>query len=79
MTTQRTWLWIGGVIAAAAVALALGMPLGTLLILALLLACPLGMYFMMGGMGRQRESGPTEMDRHAGVPDPRHTPNEQER
>jgi len=79
MTTQRTWLWMMGVIGVAAVALALGTPLETLLIIALLLACPLGMYFMMGGMGRQRKSGPTEMERPARVPDPRRTPHEQER
>lgn len=71
MTTQRTWLWIGSVIAAAAVALALGMPPGTLFILALILVCPFGMYFMMGGMGRQWESDHGEMSRHSDIPRPR--------
>jgi hypothetical protein len=51
MTTQRTWLWIGGGVAAVAAALALGVPLGSVLILAAALACPLAMYFGMRGMG----------------------------
>jgi hypothetical protein len=50
MTTQRTWLWIGGGIAAVAAALALVVPLGSVLILAAALACPLVMYFGMRGM-----------------------------
>lgn len=56
MRSPRTWLWIGGIIAGVAVALAFGVSLGTLLIVAALLACPIGMYFGMRGMGMQQES-----------------------
>jgi uncharacterized membrane protein YdjX (TVP38/TMEM64 family) len=50
MTTQRPWFWIGGGVLAVAAVLALGVPLGTLLIVAAILACPLAMYFGMRGM-----------------------------
>ena len=43
-------------LAGAALALAFGVSLGTLLIVAALLACPIGMYFGMRGMGMQQES-----------------------
>ena len=56
MSAPRTWLWRGGIIAGVAVALAFGVSLGTLLIVAALLACPIGMYFGMRGMGMQQES-----------------------
>jgi len=56
MRSPRTWLCIGGIIAGVAVALAFGVSLGTLLIVAALLACPIGMYFGMRGMGMQQES-----------------------
>jgi hypothetical protein len=51
MTIQRSWLWIGGGVAAVATVLALGVPPGSVLILAAALACPLAMYFGMRGMG----------------------------
>jgi hypothetical protein len=51
MTIQRRWLWIGAGVAAVGVALALGVPLGSVLIVAAVLACPLAMYFGMRGMG----------------------------
>jgi hypothetical protein len=51
MKTRRTWLWIGGGVAAVATALAFGVPLGSVLILAAALACPFAMYFGMRGMG----------------------------
>ena len=54
MTKQRKWLWVGGVIAAAVTALALGVPLNTLLLLGAVLLCPAAMYFGMSGMGTQR-------------------------
>lgn len=79
MTMQRTWLWIGGVVAVAAVALALGTPWETLFILALILACPIMMYFMMGGMGRRQRSGHAEMNRPAEAPELRRTPKDDER
>jgi uncharacterized membrane protein YdjX (TVP38/TMEM64 family) len=50
MTTQRTWVWIGGGVLAVVAALALGVPLGTIVVLAAVLACPLAMYFGMRGM-----------------------------
>jgi hypothetical protein len=50
-TTQQTWLSIGAGVAAVAAALALGVPLGSVLIVAAALACPLAMYFGMRGMG----------------------------
>jgi uncharacterized membrane protein YdjX (TVP38/TMEM64 family) len=50
MTTQRRWLWIGGGVLAVAAALAFGVPLGSVLIVAPALACPLAMYFGMRGM-----------------------------
>jgi hypothetical protein len=49
--TQRRWLLIGACVAAAAAALALGVPLGSVLIVAAALACPLAMYVGMRGMG----------------------------
>ena len=58
MSSARTWLWIVGIIAGVAVALAFGVSLGTLLIVAALLACPIAMYFGMRGMGSQQESTP---------------------
>jgi uncharacterized membrane protein len=62
MTRQGIWLAIGGIVAAAAAALALGVPLGTLLIVAAVLACPLAMYFGMRGMGMGEESRHSSMD-----------------
>ena len=63
MRSARTWLWIIGIIAGVAVALAFGVSLGTLLIVAALLACPIAMYFGMRGMGTSQESTP-EPPRH---------------
>jgi hypothetical protein len=68
MTRQGTWLLIGSVVAGAAAAWALGIPLGVLLIVAALLACPLAMYFGMRGMGMGHES------HHEGMNRPPHTP-----
>ena len=50
-TTQRRWVWIGAGVLAVAAALALGVPPGSVLVLAGALACPLAMYFGMRGMG----------------------------
>ena len=54
-TTQRQWLWISGAVLAVAVALALGVPLGSVLIAGAALACPLAMYFGMRGMGMAQD------------------------
>jgi hypothetical protein len=71
MTTQRTWVWIGGGVLAVVAALALGVPLGTLLIVAAILACPLAMYFGMRGMGMGQGCRHEGMHEHAedGVPE----------
>ncbi|MGH2374543.1 MAG: DUF2933 domain-containing protein [bacterium] len=50
MKIERKWLWLGGAVVGAGGALALGVPLGTLLIVAAVLACPLMMLFGMRGM-----------------------------
>ncbi|MCG3117849.1 MAG: hypothetical protein LLH30_19435 [Candidatus Manganitrophus sp. SA1] len=69
MTTQRKWLWLGGAVAAAAAALALGVPPLTLLLLALILGCPLAMYYLgMSGHTMGPEStrdGMPEHDEHS--------------
>lgn len=48
VTRQYIWLWIGAIIAAVAASV-LGVSWETLLIAALVLACPVAMYFMMRG------------------------------
>jgi putative Ca2+/H+ antiporter (TMEM165/GDT1 family) len=62
MTREGKWWVVGGIVAAAAAALALGVPFGTLLIVAAILACPLAMYFGMRGMGMGEESRHSRMD-----------------
>ncbi|MEX0805802.1 MAG: hypothetical protein WD688_21155 [Candidatus Binatia bacterium] len=70
MTGQRKWLWIVGAIAVAAVALGAGVPLGTLLLVGLLLLCPAVMYFGMRGMGTQQEGRSERMAGNPQRPDP---------
>lgn len=53
-----------GAIAAAVVLALLGMPIGTLVLLAVLVACPLMMLFMMNGMDHGQSSD--RDDAHAG-------------
>lgn len=61
MRVDRRWLWVGGILAAAGAALALGVPLATLLTLAAVPACPAAMYLGMCGMGMMgRMQGRTE-------------------
>lgn len=69
MSRQGQWLLIGGIIVGFVAAWALGVPLGILLIVAVLLACPLAMYFGMRGMGMRHESRHEEMDRPSHTPD----------
>lgn len=58
MKVDRKWLWLGGgALAAGAGALALGVPLGTLLVVGALLACPAVMCAGMMRGGRQGEGG----------------------
>ena len=73
MSAARTGLWIVGILAGVAVALAFGVSLGTLLIVAALLACPIAMYFGMCGMGRQQASTPEPPRRMQRDPEPRGT------
>jgi hypothetical protein len=64
MTTQRRWLWIGAGVAVVAAALALSIPLGSALIVAAALACPLAMYFGMRGMSMGQDYRHDEMLGH---------------
>jgi Protein of unknown function (DUF2933) len=79
MTRQGTWLLIGSVVAGAAAAWALGVPLGILLIMAALLACPLAMYFGMRGMGMGHESRHERINRATHPPDEVRRMEDQER
>ena len=72
MTGQRKWLWVVGAVALAAVGLGAGVPLGTVLLVGLLLLCPAAMYFGMGGMGKQQERQGERMDGDPKRPDPVH-------
>ena len=61
MTTQKKLLWIGGIVVAVIVALYLGVPPGTLLIVGALLLCPAAMYFgMRSGQQGQQKRGDTQ-------------------
>ena len=55
MTIGKKLLWIGGIVLAVIVALYLGVPANTLLIVGALLLCPAAMYFGMRGMGQQNQ------------------------
>lgn len=60
MKTNRMWLWLGGALIVVAGALGLGVPLGTVLTVAALLACPAAMFLGMGMMGRTQGGGTME-------------------
>jgi len=51
MAVGRKWYWLGAALGAAGIALAAGIPLGTVLYAAAILACPAAMFFGMGMMG----------------------------
>ncbi|MHB8732075.1 MAG: hypothetical protein ACYDAB_09815 [bacterium] len=59
MPVDRRWYWLGAALAAAGIALVAGIPLGTVLYAAAILACPAAMFFGMGMMGgtQDREQG----------------------
>ena len=66
MTIQSKWLWIFGLIVAAVIALKLGVPQGTLLVVGALLLCCGPMLLMKGnknqrsrGMGKDQRSDET--------------------
>ena len=52
MQVGRRWYWLGAAVAVAGAVLMAGVPLGTLLTIAALLACPAAMFFGMGMMSR---------------------------
>lgn len=68
MTTQRKWLLVLSVIAAAAAALAVGVRLDTLLLMGAVLLCPAAMYFGMQGMGMQQGCGHGGKCNHSDAP-----------
>ena len=78
VNSPRTWLWIVGTLAGVALALALGVSLWSLVIVAALLACPIGMYFGMRGMGTSQESTPEPPRRLQRDPEVRGTPPERD-
>ena len=57
MRSDRRWYWVGATMVAVVIALATGVPLATILIIALVLACPAAMLFGMAMMGRSRTAG----------------------
>ena len=59
MNVDRRWLWAGGILTIAGGALAMGVPLATLITIAAVLACPAARYFGMGMMGRMHGSAET--------------------
>jgi uncharacterized membrane protein YdjX (TVP38/TMEM64 family) len=69
MMPQRLWLWIGGVILGAAAALAFGVSLGTLVVVAAIFACPVAMYCGMRGMDTRQESARVPQHEQAAVPE----------
>jgi len=75
MKVDRKWLWLGGGIVGAGAALALGVPLGTVLIVGALLACPIMMLFGMqhGAGGMAQGQGSHEAGRE-GIPSPASSP-----
>jgi hypothetical protein len=79
ITPPRPWLWIAGVIAGVALALALGVSLWSLVVMATALACPIAMYFGMCGMGNQQESAYASTSRLRRSPEARDTLTEPDR
>jgi len=79
MTSLHFWLCIGVVLAGVALALAFGVSLGTLLLVAAVLACPIAMYFGMRGMGMQQESARAPRPSQEAGSDLGRTPKEGER
>jgi hypothetical protein len=79
MSRQGQGLLIGGIVVGFVAAWALGVPLGILLVVVAILACPLAMYFGMGGMGMRHESHHERMDRPSHPPDAGRRTEEHER
>ena len=77
MKAQSKWLWIGGLIVVAVVALKLGVPLGTLLIVGALLLCCAPMLFMRGN--KNQGSGSKGMNQRSNETTSKSLPEQQER
>jgi len=60
MMSDRRWYWVGAAVVAAGMALAAGVPLATILTVALVLACPAMMLLGTCMMGRPRAAGQGE-------------------
>ena len=76
MRSPYIWLWIIGIIAGAAIALAFGVSFWSLVIVVALLACPIAMYFGMRGMDSQQESPPVSPRSQRRDSEARDTPTE---
>lgn len=66
MKIDRKWMWAGGALAGAAVLVAAGVPLITVVLLAAVLACPAAMFLGMRGM----QHGQGGMACHPGAQEP---------
>jgi hypothetical protein len=73
MRAPYTWLWLVGILAGVALALALGVSLWSLVIVAAVLACPIAMHFGMRGMDRSQDSTPEPPRRMQRDPEARGT------
>ena len=73
-TIPYVWIWIGGVLAGVAVALALGVSPTLLIGGAIILACPLAMYLCMRAMGGPQDAGSATCHSTAAGPEPPRTP-----
>lgn len=77
MTRQRKWLVVIGLIAATTASLAIGVPVGTLLLAGSFLLCSAAMYFGMSGM--HQGCGHSGKCDHAETPDGGRQPRDLER
>ena len=76
-TTQNKWMLIGGVVLAAIIALWLGVPPTSLLLVGVLLLCPAAMYF--GMRGKKDGSKRDRMEERKDMPDADRQPKDREK
>ena len=76
-TTQNKWMLIGGVVLAAIIALWLGVPPTSLLLVGVLLLCPAAMYF--GMRGKNDGSRRDRMEERKDMPDADRQPKDSEK